>query len=164
MQNGLNVEVDLYNALKAAGIDNPKILSTAVWIGTNLLAPNVVQHNDFVSRLRYLARTRRPQIETYQDRVTLGVYRHMDRTTEVNTPEESALLHDFGSILEAGGTTLTIVPEIQRMKFAKNIWNVAFASFATLTKYVFFFFCLVALLTLLKRSQQHSPGNIPSAS
>jgi 2-dehydropantoate 2-reductase len=114
MQNGLNVEVDLYNALKIAGIDNPKILSTAVWIGTNLLAPNVVQHNDF-------------------DRVTLGVYRHMDRTTEVNTPEESALLKDFGSILEAGGTTLTIVPEIQRMKFAKNIWNVVFASFATLT-------------------------------
>ena len=51
MQNGLNVEVDLYNALKKAGIDNPKIISTAVWIGTNLLAPNVVQHNDFVSTL-----------------------------------------------------------------------------------------------------------------
>ena len=58
----------------------------------------------------------------------------MNRTTEVNTPEESELLQDFGSILEAGGTTLTIVPEIQRMKFAKNIWNVAFGSFATLTK------------------------------
>ena len=58
MQNGLNVEVDLYNALKTAGIDNPKILSTAVWIGTNLLAPNVVQHNDFVSTFRYLAKTR----------------------------------------------------------------------------------------------------------
>jgi len=114
MQNGLNVEVDLYNALITAGIDNPKILSTAVWIGTNLLEPNVVHHNDF-------------------DRVTLGVYRHMNRTTEVNTPEESELLQDFGSILEAGGTTLTIVPEIQRMKFAKNIWNVAFGSFATLT-------------------------------
>ena len=78
--------------------------------------------------------TLRGHIETYQDRVTLGVYRHMDRTTEVNTPEESALLQDFGAILEAGGTTLTIVPEIQRMKFAKNIWNVVFASFATLTK------------------------------
>ena len=50
MQNGLNVEVDLYNALNASGIDKPKILSTAVWIGTNLLAPNVVQHNDFVSK------------------------------------------------------------------------------------------------------------------
>ena len=50
MQNGLNVEVDLYNALKIAAVDNPKILS-AVWIGTNLLAPNVVQHNDFVSTI-----------------------------------------------------------------------------------------------------------------
>jgi 2-dehydropantoate 2-reductase len=49
MQNGLNVEVDLYNALKLAGVDNPKILSTAVWIGTNLLEPNVVQHSDFVN-------------------------------------------------------------------------------------------------------------------
>lgn len=65
--------------------------------------------------------------------MTLGVYRHMDHTTEVNTPEESALLQAFGTILEAGGTTLTIVPEIQRMKFAKNIWNVVFASYATLT-------------------------------
>jgi 2-dehydropantoate 2-reductase len=52
MQNGLNVEVELYNALKAGGVDKPKILSTAIWIGTNLLAPNVVQHNDFVSELR----------------------------------------------------------------------------------------------------------------
>ena len=65
--------------------------------------------------------------------MTLGVYRHMDCTTEENTPEESALLQDFGAILETGGTTLTIVPEIQRMKFAKNFWNIAFASFATLT-------------------------------
>ena len=53
MQNGLNIEVDLYNALKANGIDKPKILTAAVWIGTNLLAPNVVQHNDFVSKLTY---------------------------------------------------------------------------------------------------------------
>lgn len=50
MQNGLNVEVDLYTALKAGGVKNPKILGTALWIGTNLLAPNVVQHNDFVSK------------------------------------------------------------------------------------------------------------------
>ena len=50
MQNGLNIEVDLYNALNANGIDKPKILSTAVWIGTNLLAPNVVENDDFVSK------------------------------------------------------------------------------------------------------------------
>lgn len=62
----------------------------------------------------------------------------MNRTTEENTPEESALLEDFGTILESGGTTLTIVPEIQRMKYAKNMWNVVFASFSTLTWYVCF--------------------------
>ena len=56
----------------------------------------------------------------------------MDRTTEANTLEELALLQDFGTMLETGGTTLTIVPEIQRMKFAKNVWNVAIASFSTL--------------------------------
>jgi 2-dehydropantoate 2-reductase len=48
LQNGLNVEVDLYNALKELGKGDPSIISTALWIGTNLLAPNVVQHNDFV--------------------------------------------------------------------------------------------------------------------
>ena len=49
LQNGLNVEVDLYNSLKALGKGEPSIISTAVWIGTNLLAPNVVEHNEFVS-------------------------------------------------------------------------------------------------------------------
>ena len=48
LQNGLNVEVDLYNALKELGKGDPSIISTALGIGTNLLAPNVVQHNDFV--------------------------------------------------------------------------------------------------------------------
>lgn len=116
LQNGLNVEVDLYNALKELGNGDPSIISTALGIGTNLLAPNVVQHNDF-------------------DRVTLGKYRYNDRTTTENTSEEAALLKDLGGILEAGGSTVTIVPEIQRAKFAKNFWNVAFSSFATLTNY-----------------------------
>jgi 2-dehydropantoate 2-reductase len=49
LQNGLNVEVDLYNSLKALGRGEPSIISTAVWIATNLLAPNVVEHSDFVS-------------------------------------------------------------------------------------------------------------------
>ncbi|KIM41423.1 hypothetical protein M413DRAFT_27779 [Hebeloma cylindrosporum] len=115
LQNGLNVEVDLYNSLKALG-GEPSIISTAVWIGTNLLAPNVVEHSDF-------------------DRVTLGVYRHKDFTTTVNSPQESSLLADYGKMLETGGSTITIVPEIQRMKFIKNIWNVAFSSIATLTQY-----------------------------
>ena len=71
-----------------------------------------------------------------KDRVTLGKYRYNDKTTTQNNPEEVALLKDLGGILEAGGSTVTIVPEIQRAKFAKNFWNVAFSSFATLTKFV----------------------------
>ncbi|KDR77133.1 hypothetical protein GALMADRAFT_120230 [Galerina marginata CBS 339.88] len=116
LQNGLNVEVDLFNSLKALPGGDPRIISTALWIGTNLLEPNVVEHNDF-------------------DRVTLGVYRHQDRTTTVNSHEEAALLNDFGHILETGGSTITILPEIQRMKFNKNFWNVAFSSVSTLTQY-----------------------------
>jgi 2-dehydropantoate 2-reductase len=65
------------------------------------------------------------------------MYRHNDITTDTNTPTEAALLEDIGKILSAGGSTITIVPEIQRKKFSKNFWNVAFASFATLTGYVF---------------------------
>jgi len=116
-EKGLNVEIDLYLALKAIGDDHPRILSAAVWILTNLMsAVNVVEHGDY-------------------DRVILGVYRYKDYTTTTNTPEESQLLQDFGNILETGGSDIRIVPEVQRMKFAKNFWNVAFSSFATLTHY-----------------------------
>jgi len=48
-QNGLNVEVDLYHSLKKLGRGEPSIVSTAVWIGTNLTEPSVVKHSDFVS-------------------------------------------------------------------------------------------------------------------
>ena len=68
-----------------------------------------------------------------QDRVILGIYRHGDRTTTVNSQEESSLLQDFGNILESGGSTIIISPEIQRVKFSKNFWNVAFSASATLT-------------------------------
>ncbi|KAF8805558.1 6-phosphogluconate dehydrogenase C-terminal domain-like protein [Phlegmacium glaucopus] len=116
LQNGLNVEIDLYLALKEIGNGTPRILSAAIWILTNILSPvNIVEHGDY-------------------DRVILGVYRYKDYTTTMNTPEESQLLQDFGNILETGGSDVRIVPEIQRMKFAKNSWNVAFSSFATLTR------------------------------
>ena len=50
LQNGLNVEIDLYLALKAIGDDHPRILSAAVWILTNLMnAVNVVEHGDYAS-------------------------------------------------------------------------------------------------------------------
>jgi 2-dehydropantoate 2-reductase len=61
------------------------------------------------------------------------MYRHEDHLTTTNSPEESVILTDFGTMLERGGSELIIAPEIQRKKFAKSFWNVAFSSFATLT-------------------------------
>ena len=49
LQNGLNVEVDLYHAAKKLGKGEPRIISAALFIATNLLAPNVVQHGPVVS-------------------------------------------------------------------------------------------------------------------
>ena len=50
MQNGLGVERDLYEALKKLKPDEePKIIGTAVWIGTRLLDKDIVEHNEFVS-------------------------------------------------------------------------------------------------------------------
>lgn len=47
-QNGLNVEIDLYNALKELDKGEPKIISTAVYIGTNLSGDNVIEHDNAV--------------------------------------------------------------------------------------------------------------------
>ncbi|KAF9444195.1 6-phosphogluconate dehydrogenase C-terminal domain-like protein [Macrolepiota fuliginosa MF-IS2] len=116
VQNGLNVERDLHDALLKLGKGRPSIIGTALYIGTNLLAPNVVEHNHF-------------------DRLSLGIYRHQDYITAKNTPAEAELLQDIGNILKTGGTTVTIAPEIQRIKFKKNFWNVAFSSVSTLTGY-----------------------------
>ena len=135
VQNGLNVEVDLYEALKKLNEGNPKIVSTALYIGANLLESNVVEHNVFVSLARKWSRHSHSPCLTSQNKLTIGMYRDKDYTTTINTPEETTILTDLGGILEAGGTTITIVPEIQRMKFKKNFWNVAFSSIATLTGY-----------------------------
>jgi len=115
-QNGINVEIDLYHAIKKLGKGEPRIISAAVYIFSNTQGPRIVEYIDFA-------------------RVRIGVYRHQDFTTEKNSPEEAALLEDFGRILRAGDTTIDIVPEIQRVKFLKNVWNVVFSSFATLTRY-----------------------------
>ena len=82
MNDRLDIEVDLYNALKASGIDKPKILMIEVWIGTNLLAPNVAQYhdNDFVSKVRDLIEDM--ILNDKYDRMTHRVYRHIYRTME----------------------------------------------------------------------------------
>ncbi|RDB23670.1 hypothetical protein Hypma_009452 [Hypsizygus marmoreus] len=116
LQNGLNVAVDLYHALVKLGKGEPRIISTATWIYTNLLEPNVVEHSNF-------------------ENMTVGVYRYNNFTAESNTPAEASLLEDVASMLKAGGTSVTVVPEVQRIKFSKNMWNVAFSTVATLTSY-----------------------------
>ncbi|KAG6856711.1 hypothetical protein H0H87_001500 [Tephrocybe sp. NHM501043] len=113
LQNGLSVEVDLYHAIKQLGKE-PSIISTALWINANMLEANIVEHG-------------------ISDRVSIGMYRHDDYTTETNTAAEIAILEDIRSILTTGGSEITIVPEVQRKKFAKNFWNVAFSSCSALT-------------------------------
>ncbi|KAG1721235.1 ketopantoate reductase PanE/ApbA-domain-containing protein [Suillus paluster] len=114
LQNGLGVERDLYHSAKALNQGQPKIISALVWIAANLVEKNMVNHNRF-------------------DRLTIGMYRHGDHLTTTNSPEEYAILADFGTMLEAGGSEAIIVTEIQRKKFAKTMWNIAFSSFSTLT-------------------------------
>jgi 2-dehydropantoate 2-reductase len=50
LQNGLNVEIDLYLAIKGIGNGHPRILSAALWIMTNVLGPgNIVEHGEHAS-------------------------------------------------------------------------------------------------------------------
>ena len=58
LQNGLNVEKELYESLAGLKRGEPKILSSALWIGTNLLAEDVVQHNEFVRYSHTFLRSR----------------------------------------------------------------------------------------------------------
>jgi len=48
LQNGLNVEIDLYHSIKRLGQD-PKIVDCCLYIFCNLLAPDVVEHGESVS-------------------------------------------------------------------------------------------------------------------
>lgn len=48
LQNGLSVERDIYNTIKQLGREEPKVISTALWIGTNLRGDNVVEHGHAV--------------------------------------------------------------------------------------------------------------------
>ncbi|TFK81209.1 6-phosphogluconate dehydrogenase C-terminal domain-like protein [Polyporus arcularius HHB13444] len=121
MQNGLGVETELYDALKRLKPEEePRIVSTAVWIGTNLVSQNhveqnAVEHNDF-------------------DRVSMGIYRRTNLTATENTPAEAALLDELADLLRAGGSQVTVVPEIQRVKFAKNMWNAVLGASAALAR------------------------------
>lgn len=65
--------------------------------------------------------------------MALGVYRYNDYTTIVNSEPEATTLEELASIIQDGGGTAEVVAEIQRTKFKKNCWNMAFATSSTLT-------------------------------
>ncbi|KAI0037073.1 6-phosphogluconate dehydrogenase [Vararia minispora EC-137] len=132
MQNGLDVERDLYETLEARGL-RPRVVGTAVYIGTKTGGKNVLIHSHF-------------------DRMSLGMYRYDDYTTAMNTPEEDAILSDLASLLVRGGSTAITVPDIQRVKFTKNFWNVAFSSMSALSRFP---------LTALFRSRTSDDSSAP---
>jgi 2-dehydropantoate 2-reductase len=114
MQNGLWVETDLYLAILNLG-QIPSIISTAVYINSNLIGDNILEQSMKI------------------DRIVLGVYRHEVNSTLSNNAEESKLLEEFKGLLQET-TPTDIVPEIQRQKYAKNLWNACFATSATLIR------------------------------
>ncbi|KAL1680071.1 hypothetical protein EV122DRAFT_208810 [Schizophyllum commune] len=116
LQNGWNFERELYERLKALGQGEPRLASAALYIMTNLIGENVIEHSAL-------------------ERLVLGMYRYEDYTTTVNSPEEQAVLNDLEAILTAGGGTVELVTEIQRRKFVKNMLNVTFAGYSCLTRY-----------------------------
>jgi hypothetical protein len=54
VQNGLNVERELYEALVKLNKAPPRIIGTALYILANILSPNVVEHDSFVGHLIFL--------------------------------------------------------------------------------------------------------------
>ncbi|KAG7095753.1 hypothetical protein E1B28_006462 [Marasmius oreades] len=130
LQNGMGVEEGIYTATKAVESEvgrgaahDPRgslhaptrIVSACVYYMSNLIAPDIVQY-----------------VEDNMGLV-VGIFRPGQYTTTHNSPEEAAILDELKDILESGGTSTTIVPEIQRRKLEKNMLNLAFATVATLS-------------------------------
>ncbi|KAJ3795954.1 ketopantoate reductase PanE/ApbA-domain-containing protein [Lentinula aff. detonsa] len=114
LQNGLNIEVDLYRAIKSLGTpDEPKIINAGVYVFANLISANVVEHGPFA-------------------RLDIGIYRPDDYTTMVNSPVEQQTLEQLKGLFH--NVDINIYPEIQRKKFAKNMLNIAYAACACLTR------------------------------
>ncbi|KAF5391833.1 hypothetical protein D9757_001677 [Collybiopsis confluens] len=115
LQNGLNIELDLFRTVKALGKPNePRIVNAGVYVFANMVQSNIVEHGP-ISRL------------------DIGVYRPNDFTTMLNSPEEKDLLDGLKDLFF--NSDINIFPEIQRQKFAKNILNVVYASLACLTRF-----------------------------
>jgi 2-dehydropantoate 2-reductase len=116
LQNGMGIEKDLHLAAVKLDKGTPRILHGAVWIATNLVAPNVIVHGDF-------------------DRMSLGIYRPPPDHRKTNSNAEAAILADFAGILRDGKGVVTVVDDIQSVKYAKNYWNAAFGTCSALARH-----------------------------
>ncbi|QRV84535.1 ApbA domain-containing protein [Ceratobasidium sp. AG-Ba] len=107
LQNGLGVERDLYTAVQSAWPNSePRLLSAAVYIQANLVGGrDVVEQGPF-------------------DQLVCGVYRPNLEVADnpQNTPEEAERLEEFARLIRTGNGDIEIVPDVQRKKFAKNLW------------------------------------------
>ncbi|KAF8752262.1 6-phosphogluconate dehydrogenase C-terminal domain-like protein [Rhizoctonia solani] len=84
----------------------PQVLSAAVYIQANLIGGrDIVEQGPF-------------------DKLVCGVYRPGSLVDDdpKNTPEEVEKLEAFAQLIRAGNGEIEIVPDIQRKKFAKNLW------------------------------------------
>ncbi|PAV17690.1 hypothetical protein PNOK_0617600 [Pyrrhoderma noxium] len=69
------------------------------------------------------------------DKLVVGLFKPGNYTNLTQTTEEIELLNDISDMFSTGGSDVTLVPEIQRHRFYKNFWNLAFSSIATATRY-----------------------------
>ncbi|KAL0566000.1 hypothetical protein V5O48_016019 [Marasmius crinis-equi] len=126
LQNGVGVERGLYSAIRRVEEEMSRtegsvalaarIVSTCVYCMGNLIAPDVVEY-----------------VEGH--RLVIGAFRPGTVTITNNDAEETEILNELKGILEAGGGTVEIVPEIQRRKLEKNMLNLGFATLATLSNH-----------------------------
>jgi len=89
------------------------LITCSLYLMMRQIAKNAVKHTDL-------------------DSLSIGMYRPTPNIT-TNTPREQEILESFASILRPGGTEVTIVPEIQRVKFIKNVWNSVMGPILVLT-------------------------------
>jgi len=60
----------------------------------------------------------------FKERLSAGIYRPSFSPDVKNTPEELTILQEFTSLFEGTTSLVTIMDEVQRVKFRKNFWYI----------------------------------------
>ncbi|KZS96712.1 6-phosphogluconate dehydrogenase C-terminal domain-like protein [Sistotremastrum niveocremeum HHB9708] len=122
LQNGVGIERDFYNhAIMKLGNRNISIISGALYIAANLRG-DIVEHSEWGGSIK--------------DGIIAGTYRPFwDENPSDWTPEptESKTLGHFAQLFEPASVNVTIVDDIQPVKFQKNIINAAISSLSAIT-------------------------------